>query len=64
MTDLVSPEALLGPADEASIRKEVPHLRRAYRHWIQASPFAVRATRGPNGLDAPSARGDTASING
>ncbi|PXX45069.1 pyridoxamine 5'-phosphate oxidase family protein [Undibacterium pigrum] len=41
----------------ASIKKEVPYIHAHYRAMIEASPFAVLATRGPDGLDA-SPRGD------
>jgi PPOX class probable FMN-dependent enzyme len=54
-------EALFGPVGEASLRKEVDHLHPVYRRWIEASPFAVLATSGPNGLDA-SPRGDPAPL--
>lgn len=49
--------ALFGPVGEASLRKEVDHIPPVYRALIEASPFAVLATAGPNGLDA-SPRGD------
>lgn len=41
----------------ASIKKEVPYIHAHYRAMIEVSPFAVLATRGPDGLDA-SPRGD------
>lgn len=41
----------------ASIKKEVPYIHAHYRAMIEASPFAVLATHGPDGLDA-SPRGD------
>jgi hypothetical protein len=53
--------ALFGSVSEASRRKEVDHLHPVYQQWIQASPFAVLATAGPDGLDA-SPRGDPASL--
>ena len=43
----------MGPVGEASIRKEVPTLHPHYQALIQASPFAILATCGPDGLDAP-----------
>lgn len=49
--------ALYGPVNEASRRKEVSHIAPVYRRWIEAAPFAVLATNGPDGLDA-SPRGD------
>jgi uncharacterized protein len=54
-------EALFGPVGEASIRKEVPYLHPHYQAVIKASPFAVLATCGPEGLDA-SPRGDPAGF--
>ncbi|MFZ6731452.1 pyridoxamine 5'-phosphate oxidase family protein [Undibacterium sp. Ji42W] len=50
-------EALFDAVGAASIKKEVPYVHHHYRAMIEASPFAVLATRGPDGLDA-SPRGD------
>lgn len=50
-------EALFGQVGEASRKKEVDHLHPVYRSLIEASPFAILATVGPDGLDA-SPRGD------
>lgn len=61
ITDLPSLEALFDTPGEASIRKESSFLHPVYRQWIEASPFAVLATVGPDGLDA-SPRGDPASL--
>ena len=55
--DLETLAALYGEPGEASIRKEVDHLHPYYRALIEAAPFAVLATAGPEGLDA-SPRGD------
>ncbi|RYY77309.1 MAG: pyridoxamine 5'-phosphate oxidase family protein [Gammaproteobacteria bacterium] len=46
---------------EASIKKEIPYLHPHYQAIINASPFAVLATRGLGGLDA-SPRGDAAGF--
>jgi uncharacterized protein len=54
-------EALFGPVGEASIRKEVPYLHPHYQAVIKASPFAVLATAGAQGLDV-SPRGDPAGF--
>ena len=54
-------EALFGPVGEASIRKEVPTLHPHYQAVIKASPFAVLATAGAEGLDV-SPRGDPAGF--
>ncbi|MGJ7524126.1 pyridoxamine 5'-phosphate oxidase family protein [Variovorax sp. GB1P17] len=50
-------EALFGVPGEASLKKEVPYLHPSYQALIAASPFAVLATLGADGLDA-SPRGD------
>ncbi|WP_062226424.1 pyridoxamine 5'-phosphate oxidase family protein [Aureimonas frigidaquae] len=54
-------EALYGPVAPTSILKEVDHIHPLYRPFIEAAPFAVLATAGPNGLDA-SPRGDPAGF--
>ncbi|WP_439519696.1 pyridoxamine 5'-phosphate oxidase family protein [Hydrogenophaga sp.] len=59
--DLASLQALFGAVGDASLRKEVAHLHPVYQRWIAASPFAVLATSGPDGLDA-SPRGDPAGL--
>lgn len=48
---------LFGEVGEASRKKEVSFVHPHYRALIEASPFAVLATSGPDGLDA-SPRGD------
>jgi PPOX class probable FMN-dependent enzyme len=50
-------EAIYGQPVEASIVKEVDFITSHYRTLIEASPFAVLATAGPEGLDC-SPRGD------
>ena len=45
-----------GPGD-TSLAKVCDHVHPLYRPYIEASPFAVLATRGPHGLDT-SPRGD------
>jgi uncharacterized protein len=50
-------EALYGAAAEASIAKEINYISPHYRAMIEASPFALLATAGPEGLDC-SPRGD------
>ena len=49
--------ALFGEPSAHALRKETDHLHPIYQRWIQASGFAVLATRGPDGLDT-SPRGD------
>jgi PPOX class probable FMN-dependent enzyme len=48
---------LFGEVGEASRKKEVSFMHPHYRALIEASPFAILATCGPEGLDA-SPRGD------
>lgn len=59
--DLATLDALRGvyaaPTAPASLDKECDHVHPLYRPFIEASPFAILATRGPNGLDT-SPRGD------
>ena len=50
-------EAIYGKPVEASTVKEVDFVTPQYRAFIEASPFAVLATSGPEGLDC-SPRGD------
>lgn len=55
--DLAALEALFDQVGEASVKKEVAYLHPAYQAMISASPFAILATVGPDGLDI-SPRGD------
>lgn len=57
ITHLSALEALFDAVGEVSIKKEVSYLHPAYQAMISASPFAVLATVGPDGLDL-SPRGD------
>jgi uncharacterized protein len=57
ITDVAALDALYGEPAETSLRKEVDHVHPVYRTMIEASPFAVLATVGPDGLDV-SPRGD------
>ena len=50
-------EAIYGQPGDASVVKEVSSLNSHYSAFIQASPFVVLATAGPDGLDC-SPRGD------
>jgi PPOX class probable FMN-dependent enzyme len=54
-------KSLFGTVGEASIAKETALIHPIYQQWIQASPFAVLATVGPQGLDV-SPRGDPAPL--
>ena len=57
VVDVATLAALYGEPGEASVRKEVSSLHPVYRAIVEAAPFAVLATSGPEGLDA-SPRGD------
>src|SRR5215472_5228265 len=57
ITTVETLEALYGQPLEGSIVKEVAFITPGYRALIAASPFAVLATSGPEGLDC-SPRGD------
>jgi PPOX class probable FMN-dependent enzyme len=50
-------EAIYGQPAEPSIVKEIDYITQRYRALIEASPFVVLATAGPEGLDC-SPRGD------
>jgi uncharacterized protein len=54
-------EALYGKPVIGSVLKELPVINDAYRAMIEASPFCVLATAGPEGLDA-SPRGDLTGL--
>jgi len=57
ITDLAALDALYAGVDERSIVKVTDHIHPMYQAWIEASPFAVLSTVGPEGVDA-SPRGD------
>lgn len=61
ITDLDRLLSLYDAPSGASIVKEVDHVHPHYRAWIEAAPFAVLATSGPDGLDV-SPRGDPAGF--
>ncbi len=50
-------EALYGPAVGNSLTKEIDYISASYRKFIEAAPFVIVATSGPEGLDC-SPRGD------
>ena len=54
-------EALYGTPSAGAIAKEIDYIHPHYRAMIEASPFMVLATSGPDGLDA-SPRGDPAGF--
>lgn len=61
VTEPAALQALYGAPGEASLKKEVDHVHPHYRAFIEAAPFAMLATCGPDGLDA-SPRGDPAGF--
>lgn len=54
-------EALYGRPARRSLVKETDRITEEYRAWIEASPFVVLASAGPEGLDC-SPRGDPAPV--
>ncbi|WP_455816198.1 pyridoxamine 5'-phosphate oxidase family protein [Pseudomonas cerasi] len=61
ITDSDELEQLYGAVAKPSLTKVTEHIHPAYRPFIEASPFVVLATSGPNGLDV-SPRGDPAGF--
>ncbi len=61
ITDVAALELLYGAPSGAAVEKEVAYIHPHYRTLIAASPFAVLATSGPDGLDT-SPRGDAAGF--
>jgi hypothetical protein len=54
-------EALYGQPAGAAVIKEIDHISGHYRSFIEASPFVILATSGPEGLDC-TPRGDPAGF--
>lgn len=61
VTTIEQLEAIYGAPGEAAILKEIDHISDHYRAFIDASPFVVLATVGPEGLDC-TPRGDPAGF--
>ena len=61
ITTIAELEALFGDVGQASVRKEVATLPAHYQALIKASPFALLATAGREGMDV-SPRGDPAGF--
>jgi uncharacterized protein len=57
ITTIEGLEALYGKPAGASVVKEIDHINAGYRALIEAAPFVVIATSGPEGLDC-SPKGD------
>jgi predicted pyridoxine 5'-phosphate oxidase superfamily flavin-nucleotide-binding protein len=56
ITDLATLEKIYGEPSAPAIAKEINYIHPHYRALIAASPFAVLATCGPDGMDASPAR--------
>ena len=61
LTDAEALRQLYGQPSEGAIAKEIDYVHPHYRAMIEASPFMVMATSGPEGLDV-SPRGDPAGF--
>ena len=61
VTTLEQLEGLYGERKQTTIRKEVDRLSAGYRKLVEAAPFVVVATAGPEGLDC-SPKGDPAGF--
>ena len=61
ITDVATLERLYGAPAGAAVEKELDYIHPHYRRLIEASPFVVLATCGPEGLDT-SPRGDPAGF--
>lgn len=57
LTSVEQLEAIYGTPSERAIWKEIPYLNEDYRAFVEASPFIVLATAGPDGMDC-SPKGD------
>lgn len=57
ITTITQLEEIYGAPSETAVAKQLGHVSDHYRALIEASPFAVLATSGPEGLDC-SPRGD------
>ena len=57
IADVATLERLYGPPSGPAVEKELDYIHPHYRTLIEASPFVVLATSGPEGLDT-SPRGD------
>jgi PPOX class probable FMN-dependent enzyme len=61
VTDAAMLRELYGTPSDGAIAKEIDYVHPHYRAMIEASPFMVMATSGPDGLDV-SPRGDPAGF--
>jgi uncharacterized protein len=61
MTTIAELEALYAPVNPVAILKELDHINTEYAKFIEAAPFVIISTAGPEGLDC-SPRGDPAGF--
>jgi uncharacterized protein len=61
LTDTAALRDLYGTPSDGAVAKEIDYVHPHYRAMIEASPFMVMATSGPEGLDV-SPRGDPAGF--
>ncbi len=61
ITSVEQLEALYGAPSERALIKEIDHISDHYRAFIEASPFVIVGSAGPEGLDC-SPRGDPAGF--
>jgi uncharacterized protein len=61
ITTIEELEALYAPVNPTSLLKELDHVNAHYAKFIEAAPFVVISTAGPEGLDC-SPRGDPAGF--
>jgi PPOX class probable FMN-dependent enzyme len=57
LTSLEELEQIYGKPSERAVQKEISYLNKCYRAFVEASPFLVLASVGPEGLDC-SPKGD------
>ncbi len=61
ITSVAALEALYSPVNPTSLLKEIDHVNPHYAQFIEAAPFVIISTSGPEGLDC-SPRGDPAGF--
>jgi uncharacterized protein len=61
ITTITELEALYAPINPTALLKEIDHVNAHYARFIEASPFVILSTNGPEGLDC-SPRGDPAGF--
>jgi uncharacterized protein len=61
ITTIAELEALYAPVNPVAILKELDHVNSEYAKFIEAAPFVILSTAGPEGMDC-SPRGDPAGF--